>query len=277
MKYLDKRTLMVKVIVLVITGFMLAACGATNRKQEYAPAPAKGLSQQSGSVAKSGITKMIQTANLELETAVLPETEKKIMKIINDQHGQIGSMAVTRDSQGQLRGKYTLRVPQEKLNSVVEAIVGLAGITVRQRSISQRDVTEQYIDLEARLDNMKKHEQRLQQILGQAGTVEEILKVESELARVRGQIESQTAQFRNLSNQVELATLTINLSEAANKYWSAFGKRLVNTLQESFILAGDVFLGLIMIVVGGIPVMGAAVLIWWLWRKYKRKKSQALK
>lgn len=275
MRYLDKRSFIVKVIVLIIACFMLAACGATNLKQENASVPAK-LSQQNGRIGKADSTKIIQTANLELETAVLPEAEKKIMKIINDQQGQIGSMAVTRDGKGQLRGRYTLRVPQEKLNTVVETIAGLSGITVRQRSISQRDVTEQYIDLEARLDNMKRHEKRLHDILGRAATVEEILKVENELSRVRGQIESQTARFRNLSNQVELATLTISISEAADKYWSTFGRRIASTLQESIMLAGDVFLGLIMIAVGGIPVIAAAILIWWLWRKYKRKKSQTL-
>ncbi|MGM0652752.1 MAG: DUF4349 domain-containing protein, partial [Bacillota bacterium] len=77
------------------------------------------------------------------------------------------------------------------------------------------DVTMQYIDLESRLNNQKAQEERLVEILEMAETVEDILEIERELNRVRGEIESMTAQLNHLEDQVSFATIHVNLREEA--------------------------------------------------------------
>ena len=80
---------------------------------------------------------------------------------------------------------------------------------VQSRNINGDDVSEKYVDLQAQLTNIKKQEARLQEILGLANTVAEVLTVEHELVRVRGTIESLTGQIDYLNSRVELATITV--------------------------------------------------------------------
>ncbi len=105
----------------------------------------------------------------------------------------------------------TIRVPAERLESLRAEVGGLG--TVVSESASASDVTEQAIDLEARLRNLRAEEARLRTFLSRTSKVSELLEVERELARVRGEIESMDAQLTYLERQAARATLTVSLSE----------------------------------------------------------------
>jgi len=105
----------------------------------------------------------------------------------------------------------TIRVPAERLESLRAEVGGLG--TVLSESASASDVTEQAIDLEARLRNLRAEEARLRTFLARTDKVSELLEVERELARVRGEIEAMDAQLTYLERQAARATLTVSLSE----------------------------------------------------------------
>jgi hypothetical protein len=75
------------------------------------------------------------------------------------------------------------------------------------------DVTGTYVDLEARLKNLKTTESQLVEIMGKANNTKDILEVEKELSRVRGDIESYTAQMNTLKNRIDFSTITVTVSE----------------------------------------------------------------
>lgn len=104
-----------------------------------------------------------------------------------------------------------LRVPADKLEAISRDIAKL-GIVVSQSS-SADDVTQQYVDMAARLKNLKAEEARLRSFFDQANRVTDLLAIESELSRVRGEIESMQAQVDYLERQVARATLTVTLTE----------------------------------------------------------------
>lgn len=106
-----------------------------------------------------------------------------------------------------------LRVPAEKLDAAQRAAATVG--TVLSQSSSQSDVTQQHIDLSARLDNLKAEEQRLRTFFDRATKVAEMLQIETELSRVRGEIESMQAQVDYLERQAAMSTLTIALTEPA--------------------------------------------------------------
>ncbi len=87
-----------------------------------------------------------------------------------------------------------LRVPQEKFNKTLEELKKLASVV--EVSTTARDVTEQYIDLGARLKALRAQEERLLQLLQQAKTVEGLLKVGDYLTRVRSSIKRYEAQLK---------------------------------------------------------------------------------
>lgn len=116
-------------------------------------------------------------------------------------------------SVGPASASVTIRVPANKLQQLERNLADLG--TVVSQSSSADDVTEQAIDLDARLKNLRAEEARLREFLERATKISELLEVERELARVRGEIESIDAQLTYLTRQAARATLTVTLSEPA--------------------------------------------------------------
>ena len=108
--------------------------------------------------------------------------------------------------------RWRIRVPVEQFDSLVESIVALGELERNNRT--SQDVSEQYYDLEARIKNKKVEEQTLNKILQErSGKLEDVLKIEIELSRVRGEIEQLEGKIRVIENLSSLATLTLNIRE----------------------------------------------------------------
>ena len=104
-----------------------------------------------------------------------------------------------------------LRVPATQLDETLEAIALLG--KVRNRNLSGRDVTDQFVDLEARLRNAQATQKRFRELLAQATNVTEVLAVEAELARINFEVESLQGQINRLEEVISFATITIRLEE----------------------------------------------------------------
>lgn len=115
---------------------------------------------------------------------------------------------------GPVTAYVTIRVDADKLDALTEAAARLGDVT--SRSESAADVTEQAVDLEARLKNLRAEEDRLRSFLTRTNVVKDLLAVESELSRVRGEIEAMDAQLTYLKRQSAKATLTVTLSEPSD-------------------------------------------------------------
>jgi hypothetical protein len=110
------------------------------------------------------------------------------------------------------RATLTLRIPADRFDEATAGVRPLG--KVEQLDVSVEDVTEQYMDLEARLANARRLEERLLQLLEtRTGTLEQVLAAERELARVRTEIELYDGRLRQLASRVSLSTLTIVVQE----------------------------------------------------------------
>lgn len=105
----------------------------------------------------------------------------------------------------------TLRVPSRRFRGLMKGIEGLG--QVRSRSVQTLDVSERFHDLQVRLENLEATRGRIQKLLGQAGSLSEILVVEKELERVSAEIDEIKGQLRFLSSQAAFSTVTIAFSE----------------------------------------------------------------
>jgi Domain of unknown function (DUF4349) len=83
--------------------------------------------------------------------------------------------------------------------------------TVTYRRVESEDVTEQYIDVEARLKNKIVLRDRLKQLLDKATAVKDVLAIETELNRVQSDIDSMEGRMRSMKKQVTYATVTLSL------------------------------------------------------------------
>ncbi len=154
--------------------------------------------------------KIISTANIQLEVKNVQIIFNEITNITLAQGGFISGSSIY-DAGGRNNGQLTVRVPQKNFYQTIEQIETL-GI-VKSKQISGQDVTEEFIDTGARLDNLKRQEARLQEILKMANTVKDVLEVEHELERVRGEIERLTGRLNYLNRSVEMSTITVNAAE----------------------------------------------------------------
>lgn len=109
-----------------------------------------------------------------------------------------------------LRGFLVVRIPPEDVDGFVDAVSDLG--RVQRQAEDESDVTQEHIDVSARLETLKAQEARLRELFDEAGTIEEMLAVEQELTRVRAEIESLTAQLAYLERQAAMATVTIELA-----------------------------------------------------------------
>jgi Domain of unknown function (DUF4349) len=156
--------------------------------------------------------KIIYDAQVDLTVESVDPIAKKVGSLVQEARGYIAEQNVTGSPGSQRSMRWRVRIPVEQFDSFVDSIV-LLGELERNNRTSQ-DVTEQYYDIEARIKNKKVEEQTLNKILQErSGKLEDILKIEIELSRVRGEIEQLEGKIRVLENVSSLATLTLNVRE----------------------------------------------------------------
>jgi len=132
--------------------------------------------------------------------------------MLGDKKGFISSSDIrTRDDETQY-GTVTIRVPVKDFEKSVNELKKIAEV-VQSESLSGVDVTEEFVDMEARLKNLRIEEEQYREILKTAKKIEDILKVNEYLFNIRGQIEGIEGRIKYLSNLTDLATIEITLSE----------------------------------------------------------------
>lgn len=132
--------------------------------------------------------------------------------IVARHNGYSANLAVS-TPQGTARTlQASLRIPAPQLPAALVEIKALGRAEAENQN--GEEVTQQHADLVARLKNSRETEQRLQAILTQrTGKISDVLEVEQEIARVRGEIEQMEAEQKNLEHRVDFATIDLKLSE----------------------------------------------------------------
>ncbi|MFC1723730.1 DUF4349 domain-containing protein [Nanoarchaeota archaeon] len=215
--------------------------------------------------------KIIKNARLSVEVDDFEAAQIKVMNLGSKYSGFVSDSNSWTDHNGKRRGHITFRIPSIHFDAaLIEA--GAVGVVLSQ-DVSGNDVTENYYDTAARLNNSQREESRLLNILDKAEDVDDILRIERELSRVRGDIERSQGRLRYLDNHVSLSSITVELREptpAVEDYgiWKAFKDAL------------NLFLGTIRFLIRALgfllplAVLGAiaATIIIWRVRKGKRRK-----
>ncbi len=155
--------------------------------------------------------KVIMTASVQMETPDNDKVVNSIRSITSGAGGYVESSSTYLTTGNKKHTTITVKVPQSAFESSFAQIKALGD--VKSESTSGQDITRQYIDLSARLKNMQAEESTLNNIMGMSKNVTEVLAVEQELFRVRGDIESTQAQLNYLGSQVDFSTITVQVDE----------------------------------------------------------------
>jgi len=210
---------------------------------------------------------VIYNAYVSLETRDIGGTLAKIRSLAESYGGYVAGSS--RSSYGmQATAEVTIRVPKDKFRTAVQEIETY-GKVLDERTTSE-DVTQQYIDVKARLENLQRQEKRLNEIVGMARTVDEVLNVERELERVRGEIESLQGQVNYLERSVAMSVITVSLKEPPPPFTPPgmdWGETLESALRGFF----AVVRGLIILVVSLLPLIAIGFFAYYVYRRRKLK------
>jgi hypothetical protein len=167
----------------------------------------------SGQADTLGTRKIIRNGSLDLLVSDVGQSIVKIGSIVNSVAGFIEKS--TQTNSGGHSASVTVRVPAVRLDQVISQIKNLA-TSVDRESVEVRDVTREYIDLDARLRNAQAEEAQYLLILKRATTIKDTLDVTEKLSDVRGRIEQMQAEMKFLTAQIDMSTLEISLHAEAD-------------------------------------------------------------
>jgi hypothetical protein len=235
-----------------------------NLKEVAFDASAAEQSEQTVSIER----KLIRNGQLDFKTNDVKKAKVDIEKISKELNGYISNESENNFGD---RKQYnqTIRVPADQFDNLIKQIEVLAD-KVESKGINTQDVTEEFIDVEARLKTKKELEARYSEILKQAKTVADILAIESQIANVRSEIESMTGRLNYLKNQVSFSTLNLTYYETIGTDFG-FASKFVDSLKGGW----DNLLAFLIFLVNLWPfvIAIAVVILWWLRRRKAKKIS----
>jgi hypothetical protein len=215
--------------------------------------------------------KVVYDATLELVVDSIEPASTRIPDLVEDAQGYISEQHTTGSPGAQRSQRWKIRIPVERFDSFVAAVKPLGEL--EQFNRTSQDVTAEFYDVEARIKNKKVEEQTLNKILQErSGKLEDVLKIEIELSRVRGEIEQMQGRIRVLENLSSLATLTLNVRER-DKFAPAapvvadFLTQIARTWQDSVLSLTEVGKGLVLFTVSWAvwtPFLALLALLAWI-------------
>jgi len=190
--------------------------GASNAREASPSQPVSLKDADSANVASQAFDrKIIRNANLTLEVPSPIDAQPRIVSIAESHQGfVVTSEATQRTAEDKSKPEVTVnlivRVPASQFKQVLEEVRAVGARKIQEK-VTGQDVTEEFMDLEARIKNQKALELQFLEIMKRAGKVEDALSVQSQLAEVRTEIEKLEGRRRFLENQSSLSTINVTL------------------------------------------------------------------
>lgn len=242
---MKKKNLLSLAMVLLLL-LSLTACGGSskapmeNAAADRAPAMMENgmltTDSASGAVALPEDRKLIRTISMDAETeeleTLLTALEEKIAELggyVENREVYNGSAYATRRYR---HADLTIRIPADKVDGFVEHVSGASNVVSSREDID--DVTLTYVDTESRVKALETERDRLLELMEQAQTMSDLLEIEGRLTEVRYELESVASRLKTLDNQINYATVYLNISEV-QEYTPVVEKTAWQRITEGFV------------------------------------------
>lgn len=226
--------------------------------------------------------KWIVTINMRAETDDLDA----LLKNVNDRIGELGGYVEASNvyngsayssSRRYRNASLTVRIPAENADQFTDQVSQVSNVVSNNKSMD--DITLTYVSVESRMKALQTEEERLLELLAKAADMSDLLEIEARLTEVRYELEKVTSQLRVYDNQVDYATIYLDISEVTEytvveeqTVWQRIGTGFMSSLKG----IGDLFVEIFVFVIANLPVLllvgGILWLLVWLCRRAIKKR-----
>jgi len=220
-------------------------------------------------VLQGRVAMLIREAHVSLTVDSVAAAMRSVNILARRYGGVVATSAVYTVSAGQ-SATLVIRVPSDRLDS---AIAGLSAVgKVENARVTAQDVGEEFVDVGARLQNSRRLEQRLLDVLAhKTGRLKDVLEVEDALARVREAIERMEGRRRYLKTRSAISTLEVTVHLPAPSVGQRFAATFGGAVDQAW--SNTVWLSSLVISSLGVvlPLAALAVPVWLVWRRRRRE------
>lgn len=230
--------------------------------------PASGSSAFNNAAPLPENRKWVITMNIDAETEDLDNALEAINAQILALNGYIEDQYIRNGnyySSSSRTATLTVRIPAEHVDAFVQEVSGCTHVVTSSRTVT--DITLSYTDTETRIEALRAEEARLLELMGMAENMDDLLTIEARLTEVRYELERYSSQLRRFDNQVDYATITLDIDEVRKytpaeppTFWEQIGSGFVQSLKDLVQNLSDI---LIFIIVN-LPHLGFLALIGWI-------------
>lgn len=214
---------------------------------------------------------IIRTSQIRLEVQNVTVTLDPIRAIAAAHGGYVGSLSSSTVYGNRLYATVTMRVPAREFEAAMAEIKALGSL--KSESLSADDVTEEYVDLQARRTAFANQLAQYTRIMEKAGNVSEILEVQVQIERVQVELDRIDGRLRYLNSRVDYATITVTLEEP-EPVGGREGFSLVSAINKGIAGFLAVTAGLVIILISIIPLIIIGVVVYGIYRWWKGKKKR---
>jgi hypothetical protein len=233
------------------------------------------------SEATASAPMIVRTAALSLTVQDFEKARTHLDEILARHRGYLGGLQISSPpDQGRVLNG-VLRIPVGQMDSALIALKSLGRVDAESQN--GEEVTAQYVDLQARLGNARNTEQRLTEVLQQrTGKLSDVLAVEVEIARVRGEIESMEAERKSMATQVAFATLNLTITEDYKPRLQTVPSSTFRQFRNSAVEGYQTMAAGVIALVNAVLFYGPSLLLWlavaffpvrYAWRRLAAKVS----
>ncbi len=240
--------------------------------------PASDVQQQDDKPVVANAPMIARSAELQIVVKKLDDARTAVQSVLAHHRGYAASLHVGDPENAARTLNASLRIPSQELLAALNELKALGRVT--NESQAGEEVTAEHADLVAQLKNSHETETRLQDILrNRTGKVSDVLEVEQEIARVRGEIEQTESELKSMDHRVAFATVALTLTEEYKAKVSdsspSISTRFRNAAIAGYENVASSALGLILWFVEYFPpiifwLVLLGVPAWWLWRRTQR-------
>ncbi|NCB33936.1 MAG: DUF4349 domain-containing protein [Erysipelotrichia bacterium] len=220
--------------------------------------------------------KIVYTGNLSIETTDYNASMAQIQSDVKNGIITIESASEYVDSSNLRSNDLIIRVSSETYETYMDSASSLGSI--RSRSSTRDDITKQYNDKSITIAALEKEQSRLQTMMDQAVTVDDMIAIESRLSEVETQLNQYKSDLANLDTDIAMSTVYLTLNEvleysgsSAVRKESTFLDRLTNTFADSWTFFVNLLEKLLFFVIYMIPIAIVVLVICFIYRQYRRK------